>query len=96
MGSVVPNADFIAFGTRALVTIPCRLALRHVETCTNPIAVAATREANGDGFRIRFANSALRGRSTINGFLDTNVNKCFARNSLAKCSLTEICLWKKF
>jgi hypothetical protein len=81
MSSIVPNADFVAFGTRALVTISCRPALRHLEACTNPLAVGTTREANGERFRIRLANSALRGSTAISNFLDANVNDYYHQSS---------------
>lgn len=80
MGSVIPNAYLVALGTRARVGVACRPALRNVEASTDPLATAS-REANGEGCGLGFANRAARGSTTINVFLDTHVNDHLTRNS---------------
>jgi hypothetical protein len=80
MGSFIPNAYYVVFGTRARVGVSCRPALGNVEASTDPFATAA-REANSEGCGLRFANRAARGLFTFIDFLDTNVNDCFTRSS---------------
>ena len=78
MGSVVPNTYGVAFGTCARVSVSCGPALRNVEASTDPVTAAAAREADGEGCGLRFADSAARGSTTINVFLDINVNNYFS------------------
>jgi hypothetical protein len=57
MGSVVPNANCVAFGTRARISVSCRPALRNIKATTDPLGAAA-READSEGSRLSLAHAA--------------------------------------